>query len=127
MISWTREEPRHSIFAILNDGDYSWAFIRNGIIFDRAHVLEYYYKDYLQRLDYITITSEYRNPADNAQLDDSAPNSRHVYGDALDYHQLTPGAFLAEKSYLVQAAQPSNASQVLSNYSDHVHADWRFW
>lgn len=33
------------------------------------------------------LTSAYRNPARNAELPGAAPNSHHIYGEALDYNE----------------------------------------
>lgn len=88
---------------------------------------DYYFWEYLGRGSPIVVTSGYRCPTKNANLNPpGARNSRHVYGDGVD---IKPSVLdkCAEMSNVLQAAQLANAS-FTDTYSDcHVHADWRSW
>jgi hypothetical protein len=105
-----------------------------------------YYNFFAWQTNYgapLTITSSYRTPAYNANLQPAgAPGSRHVIGDAIDcfndqYNQFSNGGALANWQDLVQAAQTAGASWIEGQASTYpcrctvtkcncVHADWRY-
>jgi hypothetical protein len=66
----------------------------------------------------VNVHSGYRSPGYNAQIDGSATNSRHMFGDGFDFAgtnvsiNTAEGACTGHDGFLVE-------------YSTHVHCDWR--
>ncbi|MCB0351696.1 MAG: DUF882 domain-containing protein [Bdellovibrionales bacterium] len=67
----------------------------------------------------IFITSGYRSPGYNKNIDGAATWSRHTYGDALDFY--VDGMKISE---LPKLCNNHNASFTLT-YETHIHCDWR--
>jgi hypothetical protein len=106
----------HFSFALLNTGDHDWAILRPTLLAGLESI-------YTQNGDRrIGINSAYRNPARNARLQGSAPNSRHLYGDAVDItsDEDTWDHFRAIGISLGGCVEPVNLSG-----TGHVHVDWR--
>lgn len=116
----------HFTFAALNYGDYSYAIIAanlyNGLEAIRAAI---------GNLP-ITPTSGYRNPRHNALPEvGGAPESRHIYGDATDFHIRDVNADNTENQadwiILANSACDDAGAGFVERYSQsstHVHADW---
>ncbi len=67
----------------------------------------------------LNINSGYRSPGYNASISGSASSSRHMYGDAADmYSSVTSLAGLASACY-------GRGADYVSEYTSHVHCDWR--
>lgn len=109
----------------LNHGDHQWGIIRNGILYERLDVTQYYYQT--RASDAVAVNSGYRCPIKNASLNPpGATNSRHVYGDGADIR----AKFLdkcAQRDNVQWAAYQANAGfvQAYDPPDCHVHADWR--
>ncbi|MEN3335356.1 MAG: zinc D-Ala-D-Ala carboxypeptidase [Blastocatellia bacterium] len=106
----------HFSFAELNSGDYTWAIIRNSLLAGLECV-----RTGNGNVTLI-INGGYRNPAHNAAIPGSAPQSRHMFGDAADIASNT-GTWQP----LHNAGKNCGACvepQDLSG-SGHVHVDWR--
>ena len=69
----------HLSFQALNTGDYLWAILRGQML----EGSECIYK-HLSASEHLLVNSGYRNPFHNAKIPNSAPESRHIYGDAVD-------------------------------------------
>ncbi len=106
----------HFTFAELNSGDYTWAIVRltllTGIESTRIN----------NGSAPLKLNGGYRNPAHNATVPHSAPSSRHVHGDAVDFasDQSAFDALRAAGKKANACAEPSG----MSGYG-HVHLDWR--
>lgn len=112
-------------FSVLNDGDYNWAIVRNGILYERLDIAEEYM--FWNHSALLQVTSGYRNPEKNAGLNPpGAANSRHLYGDAADLK-----VKLLDKcqyqSAVLQSVSLANASWTDTYSTCHVHADWRYF
>jgi hypothetical protein len=101
-----------------------WGISKDVLFVKRAQIQEY--ATYQVRL-----TSVFRCPHINAQTQNSAPQSRHMYGDAMD---MTPPLSLwsppteAEFNHLHDAASQTSPSFITdwTTYSDrHLHVDYR--
>lgn len=110
----------------LNMGDYSWAIVNPKII-EGYRVITETFSPYR-----ITMNCAYRNPVHNAAIPDSAKESRHIYGDALDLqivsigHKGSPNyedwKVLADAA---RDAKPTFIEPYSQSKAGHVHADWR--
>ncbi len=67
----------------------------------------------------ILIHSAYRSPAYNSALNGSAKWSRHMYGDAIDFH--VEGTSNSE----LQTLCAKHGASFAQAYKNHVHCDWR--
>lgn len=67
----------------------------------------------------LAITSGYRSPGYNSQVDGSARWSRHTYGDAVDFR--ISGLSLQAAAEKCRA----NGASFTQLYTTHVHCDWR--
>lgn len=67
----------------------------------------------------IRITSGYRSPGYNQQLDGAAKWSRHTYGDGIDF---AVGGFSYQElaDYCIR-----HGASFYQLYTDHIHCDWR--
>lgn len=106
----------HFSFAELNSGDFSWAILRTtlltGIENTRTNNGD----------SALTVNSGYRNPKHNATIPGSAPNSRHVHGDAVDFQSSADTWDSVRKAG--KNAGACSEPQELSG-TGHVHLDWR--
>lgn len=103
-------------FAELNSGDFSWAILR-------ATLLTGIEKTRSNNGDSaLTVNSGYRNPKHNATIPGSAPNSRHVHGDAVDFQSSADTWDSLRKAG--KDAGACSEPQDLSG-TGHVHLDWR--
>jgi len=100
-----------------------WAIVKDIVYVKRAEVQEY-------ALYQVRITSSYRCPHINASIPNSAHNSHHMKGDALD---MTPPSNRwsppteTEFNHLHDAAAQTGPRFITdwSTYSDrHLHCDW---
>jgi hypothetical protein len=111
-------------FAELNTGDYSWALIREPLVIPAAsgYGLDRWRAEYgSSRI----INSAYRNPVRNQNAGGRA-NSRHQFGDAVDFRNQTRTQ--GEWDLMVLAARRARADFIESLEESgigHVHADWR--
>lgn len=70
----------------------------------------------------VTVNSGFRNPSKNAAVP-SVPNSRHVYGDAIDFHA-PAGSHLRQNSWNFKLACGA-CREPLTATPTWVHYDWR--
>jgi hypothetical protein len=111
-------------FAALNYGDYSYAIIAASLYSGLEAI-----RAAIGNLP-ITPTSGYRNPRHNASAG-GAPESRHIYGDATDFHIRDVNGDSNENQadwvILANAACDDAGAGFVERYSQsstHVHADW---
>lgn len=111
-------------FAEMETGDYTWALVRRPLVrpASSGYGLDRWRELYgAPRI----INSAYRNPSRNARVG-GAPQSRHMYGDAVDLRNESGTA--GEWQQMDDAARLAGADYreplSLSGYG-HVHADWR--
>jgi hypothetical protein len=111
---------------------YSWAILRSPLIKTNPNnvygldVWTAFYNAIAQTSGARTITSGYRCPSQNAAAG-GAHQSRHMYGDATDFANLSGGQ--TEWNNMVTAAQEANADYIEPQTGPCklgcVHADWR--
>ena len=70
---------QHFTFAELNTGDYSWAILMSNLLIQIENVRSY------NGSTPLNVSNAYRNPAKQNRVNPKAPNSRHVFGDAVDF------------------------------------------
>lgn len=110
-------------FSLLNYGTYSWAVLRPYFITELHNLAD---------LTSFTITSAYRNPAEEKYIDTLNggmwyPGSRHMYGDAVDV--ATSGksqwtTYQTDGHQIGACVEPVGVAGYPLNYS-HAHLDWR--
>ena len=118
-------------FDQLNTGDYpNWAILRS-VLFAGLDTMQQACWNQIGPAPApvcnftFTITSGYRNPADNASTPHSGHNSRHMFGDAADIatfkNQTTWNVVraIAKSNTVNGCVEPQNISTL-----NHVHVEW---
>lgn len=116
---------QHFSFSEINKGDFAWALIRKPLTVAASdgYGLDKWREEYGSAR---IVNSGYRNPARNAAVG-GAPQSRHMYGDAVDFrnvavtedewNKMNAAAVRAKADFI----EPRNGPCALNC----VHADWR--
>jgi T5SS/PEP-CTERM-associated repeat protein len=123
--------PSFTFLDLIRDSDYNWALIKQPLVIDNGFWgLEKLRSELLDVLpnNFPFITSGFRNPANNSGVA-GRPQSRHLFGDAVDFRNYTRS--FDECELMVQAANNSQADYVedcedTRSQGYHLHADWRF-
>jgi hypothetical protein len=133
--SWFTQTAHSQYFAFaeLNvNGVYSWALIKQPLTVNQTQL---YGLDRWRQLigSAQTTNSVYRSPAHNASAG-GAPQSRHMYGDAVDLRNVTQ----SQQEYDAKALSADRNSPLPNARADYVeptnlacglqcvHADWRY-
>lgn len=109
-----------------NTGDYDWAIVKQEAL-DGYNIAVQAFAPNITGLN-----SAYRNPVHNARLPGSGKESRHIYGDALDFQTPSIGHTgppnKNDWNILMKAAEkakPAYTEPYDQSGAGHVHIDWR--
>jgi uncharacterized protein YcbK (DUF882 family) len=72
---------------------------------------------------HLTVNSAYRNPSKQYVIDPQTPNSRHVYGDAVDF-SAPPGSSLRADVDKIKSACGA-CREPMYKTPTWIHYDWR--
>ena len=109
-----------------NTGDYRWAMVKPKMV-ERYKIIAENYVPHPAK-----INSAYRNPVRNKKAG-GRPESRHIYGDAVDIQTVAIGhegpPNKKDWQTLVDISKKTNPSYIErleESKAGHVHVDWRY-
>ena len=112
-------------FSVLNQDDMyyndypDWAIFRSSMLVG----LEQWFHNYGQPVTLFVVKSGYRSPYAQNQINSSAPQDRHIHGDAVDVAS-SANTWAALKAAAKATGACVEPIRLQNNSYNHVHAQW---